>query len=63
MEGLNLPAWREVLAANPRNKERFLATEPGVVQAIMLRWLNVQPPPADHPGRGGQGVEEDRCPT
>jgi pimeloyl-ACP methyl ester carboxylesterase len=57
MEGvLNLPAWQEVLAANPRNKERFLATEPGEFQAIMLRWLNAFVP---RPGQTIPGVEDE----
>jgi pimeloyl-ACP methyl ester carboxylesterase len=57
MEGvLNLPAWQEVLAANPRNKERFLAMEPGGFQAIMLRWLNAFVP---KPGQTIPGVEDE----
>jgi pimeloyl-ACP methyl ester carboxylesterase len=57
MEGvLNLPAWQEVLAANPRNKERFLATELGEFQAIMLRWLNAFVP---KPGQTIPGVEDE----
>jgi 2-hydroxy-6-oxonona-2,4-dienedioate hydrolase len=57
MDGvLNLPAWQEVLAANPRNKERFLALEPGEFQAIMLRWLNAFVP---KPGQTIPGVEDE----
>jgi pimeloyl-ACP methyl ester carboxylesterase len=57
MEGvLNLPAWQEVLAANPGNKERFLALDPQEFQSIMLRWLNAFVP---KPGQTIPGVEDE----
>ncbi len=57
MEGVvNMPEWQEVLAASPRNKERFLALDPAEFQAIMLRWLNAFVP---KPGQTIPGVEDE----
>jgi 2-hydroxy-6-oxonona-2,4-dienedioate hydrolase len=53
---VSMPQWQEVIEANPRNKDRFLALDPGEFQAIMLRWLNAFVP---KPGQTIPGVEDE----
>jgi pimeloyl-ACP methyl ester carboxylesterase len=36
---IKLPAWQEVLSRNPRNRELFLAQDPGEFVAVMERWM------------------------
>jgi 2-hydroxy-6-oxonona-2,4-dienedioate hydrolase len=57
MEGVaGLPDWSEQLAANPRNKDRLLALDPGEFEKLMLRWLNAY---VSKPGQTIPGVEDE----
>jgi 2-hydroxy-6-oxonona-2,4-dienedioate hydrolase len=53
---VNLPDWGEQLAANPRNKDRFLALDPAGFEKLMLRWLNAY---VSKPGQTIPGVEDE----
>jgi 2-hydroxy-6-oxonona-2,4-dienedioate hydrolase len=53
---LELPEWRQVVAANPRNRERFLALGAERFQSVMLRWLNAY---VCKPGQTIPGVDDD----
>jgi len=59
MEGvLNLARpGRRLLAANPRNKERFLALEPGEVPGHHAALAETRSSPS--PGRRSPGVEDE----
>jgi 2-hydroxy-6-oxonona-2,4-dienedioate hydrolase len=57
MEGIvNMPEWRALIEANPRNKERLLGWDAGEFVAVMLRWLNAFVP---KPGQTIPGVEDE----
>jgi len=36
----NLPEWQEVIARNPRNRDRFLEMDRAEVKAVMERWMH-----------------------
>jgi 2-hydroxy-6-oxonona-2,4-dienedioate hydrolase len=57
MEGvLELPEWKAVIAANPNNRDRFLALGAEKLLQVMLRWLKAYVP---MPGQTIPGVEDE----
>ncbi|MCG5434238.1 alpha/beta hydrolase [Mycobacterium sp. MYCO198283] len=48
--------WRERAEANPANRDRILAQDPGAFLKLMLRWLNAFVP---KPGQTIPGVEDE----
>jgi 2-hydroxy-6-oxonona-2,4-dienedioate hydrolase len=48
--------WKERIAENPANKDRFLAQDPDEFLKLMLRWLNAFVP---KPGQTIPGVEDE----
>jgi hypothetical protein len=51
-----MPAWQEQLAANPGNRDRFLAMDTDAFVKVMMRWLNAFIP---KPGQTIPGVEDE----
>jgi pimeloyl-ACP methyl ester carboxylesterase len=57
MEGLlRLPEWKELIAENPRNRDRILAQDSDEFLKVMLRWLNAYVP---KPGQTIPGVPDE----
>lgn len=57
IEGLlKVPEWRERIAQNPANEQRFRALDPDAFLKVMLRWLNAYVP---KPGQTIPGVTDD----
>ena len=66
MQGpLRLPEWKELIEANPRNKDRFLAQDSDEFLKVMLRWLNayVSKPGQTIPGVPDEMFDEIKVPT
>jgi 2-hydroxy-6-oxonona-2,4-dienedioate hydrolase len=53
---LSVSEWRERIAANPANKERFLRLDADEFLKLMLRWLNAF---VSKPGQTIPGVEDE----
>src|SRR5262245_20815030 len=53
---LRLPEWKELIAANPRNKDRILAHDSDEFLRVMLRWLNAY---VSKPGQTIPGVPDE----
>ena len=57
MKGVvNVDEWKERIAENPANRERFLSQDPDQFLKLMLRWLNAFVP---KPGQTIPGVEDE----
>jgi pimeloyl-ACP methyl ester carboxylesterase len=57
MQGvIHVDEWKQRIAENPANKERFLAQDPDEFLKLMLRWLNAFVP---KPGQTIPGVEDE----
>jgi 2-hydroxy-6-oxonona-2,4-dienedioate hydrolase len=57
MEGVvKVTEWKERIAENPANKERFLSFDPDEFLKVMLRWLNAF---VSKPGQTIPGVEDE----
>lgn len=57
MKGVvNVDEWKERVAENPANRERFLSQDPDQFLKLMLRWLNAFVP---KPGQTIPGVEDE----
>jgi 2-hydroxy-6-oxonona-2,4-dienedioate hydrolase len=57
MKGVvHVDEWKERIAENPTNRDRFLALEPDEFLKLMLRWLNAFVP---KPGQTIPGVEDE----
>ncbi|MDX6745139.1 alpha/beta hydrolase [Actinocorallia sp. A-T 12471] len=56
----DLPAWAEVIARNPGNRDRFLAQHPAEFIAVLERWLTVYCP---NPNEPVPGLTTDRAST
>ncbi len=66
MQGpLRLPEWKELIEANPRNKDRILAQDSDEFLKVMLRWLNayVSKPGQTIPGVPDEMFDEIKVPT
>jgi 2-hydroxy-6-oxonona-2,4-dienedioate hydrolase len=66
MQGpLRLPEWKELIEANPRNKDRILAQDSDEFLKVMLRWLNayVPKPGQTIPGVPDEMFDEIKVPT
>jgi 2-hydroxy-6-oxonona-2,4-dienedioate hydrolase len=66
MQGpLRLPEWKELIAANPRNRDRILAQDSDEFLKVMLRWLNayVSKPGQTIPGVPDEMFDEIKVPT
>jgi len=66
MQGpLRLPEWKELIEANPRNKDRILAQDSDEFLKVMLRWLNayVSKPGQTIPGVPDEMFAELKVPT
>jgi 2-hydroxy-6-oxonona-2,4-dienedioate hydrolase len=66
MEGLlRLPEWKELIAANPRNRDRILAHDSDQFLKVMLRWLNayVSKPGQTIPGVPDEMFDDIKVPT
>ncbi len=66
MQGpLRLPEWKELIEANPRNKDRILAQDSDEFLKVMLRWLNayVSKPGQTIPGVPDEMFDEITVPT
>ncbi len=53
---IHVDEWKQRIAENPRNRDRFLALDPGEYLKLMLRWLNAFVP---KPGQTIPGVEDE----
>jgi 2-hydroxy-6-oxonona-2,4-dienedioate hydrolase len=53
---IRVDEWKERIAENPSNRDRFLALDPDDFLKLMLRWLNAFVP---KPGQTIPGVEDD----
>ena len=62
---LRLPEWKELIEANPRNKDRILAHDSDEFLKVMLRWLNayVSKPGQTIPGVPDEMFDEIKVPT
>jgi 2-hydroxy-6-oxonona-2,4-dienedioate hydrolase len=62
---LRLPEWKELIEANPRNKDRILAQDSDEFLKVMLRWLNayVSKPGQTIPGVPDEMFDEIKVPT
>jgi pimeloyl-ACP methyl ester carboxylesterase len=60
-----LPEWQDVLARNPRNRDRFLALDPTDFLATMERWMLAYCPCGDQlvPGIADEAVREVTIPA
>ena len=57
MQGvIHVDEWKQRIAENPANKDRFLAQDPDEFLKLMLRWLNAFVP---KPGQTIPGVEDE----
>lgn len=57
MQGvIHVDEWKQRIADNPANKDRFLAQDPDEFLKLMLRWLNAFVP---KPGQTIPGVEDE----
>ena len=66
MQGpLRLPEWKELIEANPGNKDRILAQDSDEFLKVMLRWLNayVSKPGQTIPGVPDEMFDEIKVPT
>jgi 2-hydroxy-6-oxonona-2,4-dienedioate hydrolase len=53
---IHVGEWKQRIAENPRNRDRFLAIDPDEFLKLMLRWLNAFVP---KPGQTIPGVEDE----
>jgi 2-hydroxy-6-oxonona-2,4-dienedioate hydrolase len=53
---IHVDEWKERIAENPANRDRFLALDPDEFLKLMLRWLNAFVP---KPGQTIPGVEDE----
>ncbi|WP_425518569.1 alpha/beta fold hydrolase [Mycobacterium spongiae] len=57
IEGLlKVPEWRDRIAENPNNRQRFLALDAAAFLTVMMRWLNAFVP---KPGQTIPGVDDE----
>ncbi len=57
MQGvIHVDEWKQRIAENPANRERFLATDPDDFLKLMLRWLNAF---VSKPGQTIPGVDDE----
>lgn len=66
MEGVvELPEWKALIEANPKNRDRLLAFDPGEFEWIMHRWLDafVSKPGQTIPGIPDWMFEQIKVPT
>jgi pimeloyl-ACP methyl ester carboxylesterase len=66
MEALaDMPEWKKLIEANPRNRERLVAIDKDQFVDVMLRWLNafVPKPGQTIPGVPDEDFEKIKVPT